>query len=370
MLFSSTPAFGHLLPMLPLARAARHAGHEVAVMSHPSMASVVAGIALLPAGPSVPEALADAGRRVAVNLTQDLPRSPLPVEFFVESRMGLGAEAALAAVAGFAPDFVVADKVDYLGSLAAAAQGVPWAAHGAAMPLDPPLAAALDQAATAHYARWGATPTAPVAYVDPWPDSLLPHDHTPPVGRIALRPEPHSDEDNTWSRPRFAGREDRPLILVTLGTVVEEPATVRAILDSLAKLDVNVIAAPHAASDLGGRQVDPTRLHMAGFVPMKQLLDGVDVVVSAGGAGTVLSALSAAKPMVLPPMGLDKPVNAAQAAAMGAAVVIAAADQAGDGVAQVLADRKVADCAAKVAQEIASMNTAADVLKILLTRLG
>jgi len=40
ILFSSTPAFGHVLPMLPLARAARRAGHETALLTHPPIASL------------------------------------------------------------------------------------------------------------------------------------------------------------------------------------------------------------------------------------------------------------------------------------------------------------------------------------------
>ncbi|MCO5971812.1 glycosyltransferase [Actinoallomurus soli] len=368
LLFSSTPALGHLLPMLPLAAAARSAGHEVALLSHPSMASFAAGMPLLPAGPSIPETFEDVTRRTAVDAMQDMAAGP--VEFFVESRVSLGAEAALAAAGDFAPDLIVADMIDYLGPLAAAALGVPWAAHGAALPLDSQLAAALDQAAAARFAQYGVTPTAPVAYVDPWPDSLLGDGYALPAERMTIRPEPHSDESSTWSRPRFDGREDRPLILVTLGTVVDDPSTLGAILDSLAPLDVNVIVAPHSATDLADRKVDSTRVHLAGFVPMKQLLEGVDVVVSSAGAGSVLSALSAARPMVLFPMGLDKPLNAARAAEARAAVVIDAADQVGDAVAQVLADPAVADGAATVAEEIAGMNSPDDVLGLLLKRVG
>jgi UDP:flavonoid glycosyltransferase YjiC (YdhE family) len=33
ILFSTTPALGHLLPLLPLARAARGHGHDVAVLT-------------------------------------------------------------------------------------------------------------------------------------------------------------------------------------------------------------------------------------------------------------------------------------------------------------------------------------------------
>ncbi|WP_406497277.1 hypothetical protein OHB06_44050 [Streptomyces sp. NBC_01604] len=117
-------------------------------------------------------------------------------------------------------------------------------------------------------------------------------------------------------------------------------------------------------------KVDSTRVHLAGFVPMRCLLEGVDVVVSSAGAGSVLSALSAARPMVLFPMGLDKPVNAARAAEAGAAVVIDTPDQVADAVARVLADHAVADGAATVAEEIAGMNSADDVLGLLLKRLG
>jgi UDP:flavonoid glycosyltransferase YjiC (YdhE family) len=197
------------------------------------------------------------------------------------------------------------------------------------------------------------TPTAPIGFVDPWPDGLLLPGRTLPAGRIPIRPEPHSDPTSTWSPPEFTGREDRARVLVTLGTIADDPAALTAILDSLAPLDVNVIAAPHGR--LGDRQADSAWLRLAGFVPMKQLLEGADVVVSAAGAGTVLSALSSARPMVLFPMGLDKPVNAERAAVAGAAVVIDAAGQAGDAVRQVLGDPKVAGAAAKVAAEIAAM---------------
>lgn len=366
ILFSSTPAFGHLLPMLPLAAAARRDGHEVAVLSHPSMTTSIAQMPLLPAGPSIPETLQDVTRRTETDALHDTSG---PVEFFVESRISLGAEAALSAAASFAPDLIVADVVDYLGQLAAASLNVPWVAHGAALPLESGMADALDGAAAAHFARRSVTPVAPVAYIDPWPDSLLGENYTLPAERIAIRPEPHSDENITWSRPQFVGREDRPLVLVTLGTVVDDNATLAAILDSLGTLDVNVVAAPHAVTDFEDYPVDSMRIHLAGFVPMKLLLEEVDVVVSSAGAGSVLSALSAARPMVLFPMGLDKPLNAARAAEAGAAVVIDAADQAGDAVARVLADHAVADGAAAVADEIARMNSADEVLRLVLKRL-
>ena len=54
MLVSTTPGLGHLLPMLPLARAARDRGHEVVIAAGTSLAEVVAeaGFRHAPMGPA------------------------------------------------------------------------------------------------------------------------------------------------------------------------------------------------------------------------------------------------------------------------------------------------------------------------------
>ena len=54
LLFTSSPAYGHLLPMFPLMRAAQQAGHEVAVATGPNMVPFVLGRGLhaVAAGPT------------------------------------------------------------------------------------------------------------------------------------------------------------------------------------------------------------------------------------------------------------------------------------------------------------------------------
>lgn len=103
---------------------------------------------------------------------------------------------------------------------------------------------------------------------------------------------------------------------------------------------------------------------------MKDLLEGVAVVVSSAGAGSVLSALSAARPLVMLPMGLDEPVDAARTTEAGAGRVVESPDRVGAAVAQVLADPSSAAGAGEVAGEVAAMNSADDVLALLLKRLG
>ncbi|MFC3453369.1 nucleotide disphospho-sugar-binding domain-containing protein [Amycolatopsis speibonae] len=61
------------------------------------------------------------------------------------------------------------------------------------------------------------------------------------------------------------------------------------------------------------------------FVPLAQLLERVDLVVGAGGVGTVVGTLAHGLPMVLWPQGADQPINAARAAASGTAITVASA---------------------------------------------
>ena len=54
-LFSTTPGIGHLLPMLPLARAARDRGHDVVIAGGSSLAPTIAaaGFRHAPMGPTL-----------------------------------------------------------------------------------------------------------------------------------------------------------------------------------------------------------------------------------------------------------------------------------------------------------------------------
>ena len=73
--FAANPALGHVLPLLPLALAARDAGHDVAVIGGASVAGAVSRVGLrhVVAGPpdlpsvfaSVPERAGLTGRRLA-----------------------------------------------------------------------------------------------------------------------------------------------------------------------------------------------------------------------------------------------------------------------------------------------------------------
>ncbi|GLZ00972.1 hypothetical protein Acsp02_82240 [Actinoplanes sp. NBRC 103695] len=318
---------------------------------------------LLPAGLDIAANLGEVNRRTGGDPLTDM--AAFAVEFFVENPINSSAGEALAHARDFRPDLVVAEMSDYLGQFVAAALDVPWAAHGATLPLIEPLAVQFGQRALVKFGEHGLVPSAPFAYVDPWPDSLLRFTDHYPAPRMPIRPEPHAGEGPSWTRPAFREREDRPTVLLSLGTVVEDPQVLTRTVVAASELDVNLLLAPHTAKDLDMDQVDRRRVQLAGFVPMRDLLQATDLVVSAAGAGTVLAALSAGLPMVLLPLGLDKPVNAERAASVGAAEVVADPAEIGGAIQKVLEDDAYRTAAQTMAKEISAMPSPRQVLETL-----
>ena len=111
-------------------------------------------------------------------------------------------------------------------------------------------------------------------------------------------------------------------------------------------------------------------VRFVGFVPMAQLLaTGIAVVVAAGGAGTVLAAMSHGIPMVVWPKGAEKPMNAERVAAAGAGLVIDRPEHAADAVREVLADPAYRAAAGRIAGQIRATPDAGRVWAALRDRL-
>lgn len=98
---------------------------------------------------------------------------------------------------------------------------------------------------------------------------------------------------------------------------------------------------------------------------MAQLLGGVDAVVTHGGAGTVLAALSKGLPMVVAPVGADQPLQGGSGGGGRCGHLLRGRCQRpGRGrtaVMTVLADTSYAEKVIGIAGEIAAMASPADV---------
>lgn len=129
LLFTCVPGFGHFHPLLPLARAAKAAGHEVAFATSPRFAETVerAGFEHLPAG-------LDWDERQLLETIAEL-RAVAPIyrgewmmrHLFLDRVPRAMVPDLMAIIASWRPNLIVAGAFDYGGALAAEKAGLPYA---------------------------------------------------------------------------------------------------------------------------------------------------------------------------------------------------------------------------------------------------
>lgn len=366
LLFSATPAYGHLLPLVPLARAAQDQGHEVGVLTSAGMADVVAqelpGADHLAAGTMPAEFAAEAARRTGADVMRPTPE--VIGAIFGGVRLQTAIDDALAAVRGWRPDVVVAEAFDTVGPAIAATLGVPWHQAGIGPAMPEPIATQITAAAAAWYEDNDLLPAPPRTYLDPCPPVMQTPGWTAPAQHVPVRTEPHSTPGSSWTPPVPTPGESR--VLVTLGTIFSDRTVLDEVVDAVASTGATVIATiGMALQDPTGSTAAPTSgdsVHFVRFAPMEQLLTGADLVVSAGGSGTILAAMSRGVPMVLWPQGADQPINAARAQDAGAARVVESAAELAETVAAALKDEPLRAAAAAAASQIAALPTPAEAL--------
>ncbi len=101
-------------------------------------------------------------------------------------------------------------------------------------------------------------------------------------------------------------------------------------------------------------------------MPIGQVIDQASVVVSHGGAGTVLAALSAGVPQVVLPRGADQFAIAGRAVEAGVALQVEAEPAAiGGAVTRALDDDRLVEASRRVRGELESMASPARVVAVL-----
>ena len=266
------------------------------------------------------------------------------------------------------PDLVVVEHSDIGATVAAGAEDIPTVVHGVSRMyprelLEDPIAmAALD-------GLWRS-----VGVSDP------PFDAT--VGERYLGVFPPSLEERwildhpayrpmrsvPWSEPiPLPPGLDRPLIYVTLGTVADSAAVLRAAVAGVARLDATVLVALGAVgdADLGPLGAN---VRVVPFVDQARLLPNVDLVVHHGGTGTFLGALAHGLPQLVLPQTADQPVNAQVAAAAGFGLGLAGdvdADSVEAAALRLLGDDAFRAAAARMRDEMSEMPDSSSVAAVL-----
>jgi UDP:flavonoid glycosyltransferase YjiC (YdhE family) len=171
-----------------------------------------------------------------------------------------------------------------------------------------PLPAGSETVTVALARRAAATLVTLPREFDDWPE--------PPPGVVHVGP---LNEDVTLSawEPPWAEGDDRPLVVVTLGTTyMEQEEVIGRVADALSHHDVRTVV-------LTGPELDPDEVDVPDgtlverYVPHGAIVPGASLVVAHGGTGTLLAALSAGVPVLSLPLGRDQPANARRLEQLG-----------------------------------------------------
>ncbi len=338
----------HYYPMVPLAWALRASGHEVMMASQPSLAPTMLGSGL-------PAVTVGHDLDVQAIHRRDLGRLALQErgpqgerhEIRALSSFALFTEIALAMAEDFialarswAPDLIVYDPCTFAGPLAARLTGVPALRHlfgPDVMYFATELAHAALPPLTSRYGLPGLNLLG-TATVDPCPPRLQFPDQLTPVPRVRLR---YITYNGLSSVPGWllepAGR---PRICLTWGTsvskLVGESASmpgevVRACADLAAKRGDELLLAV-TREQRGELPKALPAVRLVESAPLQLLMASCALLIHPGGAGSMLTALSAGVPQLIIPQLPDQVANAGVLAAAGAGVLLHAADAAADAV--------------------------------------
>jgi UDP:flavonoid glycosyltransferase YjiC (YdhE family) len=378
ILFTCYPGFGHLHPMLPLARAALRAGHEVAFATGPDVAPRAGSFGFdswpvgLTGGETVERYLA------RYPDSNDLPpaerlRKVAP-RMFVDIAARSRVDALRERAERWGTDLIVHDQSEFAGPIVATALGTPTAVHswGPMMPAE--LLELIEPALGSLAAEHGVDDLSRVledpVYVDICPPSLqLPGG--PQWKRI--QPVRHEDPQPAPGEALPAAASRLPhtaTVYVTLGTVVNKlPGVFEAVLAGLAGIEVNAIVTVGPDVDPGRLGPQPAHVLVERYIPQSLVLPRCRAIVAHAGAGTMLGALAHGVPQVLLPHGAEQHLNAEACRRAGAAFVIApervSAEVIRTALERVLEEPSFADAARRLRDEIAAMPSADEALAAL-----
>ncbi|QFR02867.1 activator-dependent family glycosyltransferase [Streptomyces phaeolivaceus] len=401
VLFVANPEKAHVLAMLPLAWALRTAGHEVRVAGTPWFADVItqAGLTAVPVGRDydlwklLHRSMPGWTYRPEFGLPTpyDVAHDPDRADWAYLSKgyadiVHLWHKPAsfpmIAALADFArhwkPDLVLWEPLAMAGPIAAKACG---AAHGRLLwSLDvfgvtrenflrlraqqspgertDPLGEWLGGYARMYGGEFTEDMVTGQFTVDQMPASVRLESALPtlpmrfvPYGGPAVVPK------WLWTRP------ERPRVALTMGLSATDhdagyEVGVQEILDSLADLDVEVVATI-AESEQDKLVRVPANARLVSYVPLHALAPTCSLVIHHGGYGTFLTMAREPVPQLVMPWDFDGPTLARRAAEQGGSLVLQADRAAGavvrEAVLRLLDDPEFRSRAAALRDEIHAM---------------
>jgi UDP:flavonoid glycosyltransferase YjiC (YdhE family) len=311
VLVSIRPFFGHFHPTVPLARSLGAAGHEVRFATEKSFCPVVerAGFFAQSAGLD--------------------PFAPIPWEGyeFSEAVTRQKVDDILDVASSWPLDLIVRDPTDFAAVVAAEALNLPHVTLGLARYIPTLwwrqlLGSSLDAirrtlgiATDPEFTRLH-----PWLYIDTVPPWLQCTHELPAHVVRSIRPEPY--ETPPEHPVALKDLPDKPIVLVTLGTVYNQrPELLERLCRGAVRAGAQVICT------LGPRQnarafsiINAAGIRVEQYVPLSDVLPHCTALLNHGGYNTVLASLLHGVPLMIVPLGSDNFHNARRCVELGVGV--------------------------------------------------
>lgn len=361
---------GAVFPLIPLATAARNAGHEVVVgvteNTLPTVASAgLPGISLTPG--TMPQFMyQDREGNKAVE-----PDDPDEWNLFNGRGMGRLAAASLDALIAFInnwkPDLIIGGSLSYAAPMVAKHFGIPFVRQALNMgePENIDLGAAAELAPELARLGLDSIPGEDL-FIDICPPSVRPADRTAPSQSMRYVPYNTHKKLDPW----MYTKPEAPRVMVSAGSRVTVDYELKALSGLVEKVTPLGFELVIAVPDEVARELEPLpEGAVAGWLPVDVLMRSSDLLVHRAGGNTMLTAMTAGIPQLVIP-AMPKQVGMTQTLVeYGAAKMLVDGEDSPQAIAdacqELLKEPSYAERSRDIAAEIAALPSPAEVVGIV-----
>lgn len=365
VLFSTQPAIGHLRPLVPLARALAARGDEVHVACAKSFVPEVERFGLRAVSAGFDFTIGSASAAFPDMPPAGPARMPWMIPFWCK-RTALAMVPDLERLVDeLRPDLLVREYLEYGAAFVGERRGI---VHVVAGPVwfrgEPTVESSLAEACVElglPPERALEIPFAHATYAAMPPEWVAPDESTPRNVRY-VRPEGPTTRRTATSSPwADLGRDDVPVVHLTLGTTEANrtPGLYRLLIDAMKTEPLRLVVSMGRAFD--PEEVGPPtpNVKVERYVDHAELLPFCNLVVSNGGYGTLMAALEHGLPSLVVPIQADQPRNARRCVDLGFAEALPRAewnvDAIRSAIRKLLSDTRYAESARRLKNSISKL---------------
>ena len=321
VLITSVSAYGHLQPLLPLAKALVEARHEVAIATGPELRprAEAAGFTAFDAGISIDAAF----ERLAV-LFPDQPYNRLaPSEilgWYLPHLFGEVLTPAMLSdlellVQSWKPDVVLHETWEFAGPIAAASANIPSICQTLGLRIDDRILGSVAASVAPLWEQRDLKPDPTAGLyrflcLDTTPPSFQHYESAQSRNIIhPLRPIAEPPVTGELLPQWIEHRRNVPLVYMTLGTnnsTNSDVSMFRSVIDGLDGLDVDLLITIGFGKDPATIGPLASNTHVENYIPQSLLLPHCSAVICHGGPGTILNSLAQGLPLLILPQGADQ----------------------------------------------------------------